>query len=90
MSSNKKVIWFHRARGILWALFGALSFAMGWQNNVALVWFASVYANALTDWGAGEAADDRELKAQLQRMEKKQDRILELLDRRNDGDTASG
>lgn len=83
MSSNKKVIWFHRARGIAWAVFGLVSFMLGWQNNISLVWFASVYANALTDWGAGEAADDRELKAQLRRMEKKQDRIIEMLEGRD-------
>lgn len=75
MGKSKKVVWFHRARGVAWAFFGLISFMMGWQNNISLVWFASVYANALTDWGAGEAADDRELHAKL-------DKILELLEAR--------
>lgn len=79
MSQSKKVIWFHRARGICWGIFGLVSFIFGWQNNISLVWFASVYANALTDWGAGEAADDRELKAQLKRIEENQEEILSLL-----------
>jgi hypothetical protein len=79
LSGSNKTIWFHRARGIAWGLFGALSFVMGWQNNVALVWGASVYANAMTDWGAGEAADDRDLKERLERLERNQEEILRLL-----------
>lgn len=50
---------------MFWAAFGALSFAMGWQNIVALVWAASVYANVKSDYGAAEAADDREIMREL-------------------------
>lgn len=82
MAKSKRVIWFHRARGIAWGIFGLISFALGWQNNIGLVWVASVYANALTDWGAGEAADDTALQVQLKRMEAKQDEILSLLKER--------
>lgn len=79
MSSSKKVVWFHKVRGIAWGVFGLVSFIFGWQNNIALVWFASVYANALTDWGAGEAADDRALQEQMNRIEQQNAEILELL-----------
>lgn len=59
-------VWFHRSRAVLWALIGAVSFLLGWQNSVVLVWVASVYANVVSDWGAAEAADDRKV---LQRLD---------------------
>lgn len=82
MSSSKKIIWFHKARAFGWAILGGISFLLGLQNNVAMVWIASVYANFFTDWGAAEAADDRALQEQLQRIEAKLDRLL------GDGDDA--
>ncbi len=63
-------VWAHRIRAIGWAIAGAISFPLGWANSVALVWFASVYANVMTDWGAGEAADDREVIERLDRIER--------------------
>jgi hypothetical protein len=66
---TRRKVWFHRARACGWVLFGVLSFVMGWANSVVLVWVASVYANALTDWGAGEAADDRQVTERLDRIE---------------------
>lgn len=54
-------VWFHRSRAAAWALVGVLSFAYGWANSVALVWAASLYANIVSDWTAGEAADDRHI-----------------------------
>lgn len=68
MSARVKV-WFHRSRAVLWLLLGALSFTFGWQNSVALVWAASLYANIVSDWGAAEAADDREIVSRLRRIE---------------------
>lgn len=62
-------VWFHRTRAIAWAVVGLVSFPLGWADNIAVVWIASVYANALTDWGAGEAADDREIVDRLDRIE---------------------
>lgn len=62
-------VWFHRTRAIAWAVVGLVSFPLGWADNIAVVWIASVYANALTDWGAGEAADDREIVDRLNRIE---------------------
>lgn len=70
-------VWFHRTRAILWVLVGVLSFVFGWQNSVVLVWIASLYANVSTDWGNGEAADDRELTETLTRVEAKLDALLE-------------
>lgn len=66
----RRKVWFHRTRALGWLVLGAVSFALGLQNSVALVWGASVYANALTDWGAAEAADDREIISRLQRIER--------------------
>ncbi len=62
-------VWFHRSRAIVWALLGIVSFPLGWANSVALVWAASVYANVLTDVGAAEAADDRQILERLDRIE---------------------
>lgn len=59
-------------------IFGAFSFMMGWQNNVALVWAASVYANALTDWGAGEAADDHAVIDEIRKINDKLDQLYEF------------
>lgn len=61
-------ILFHKGSALAWAAFGALSFYMGWQNNVALVWMASVYANVKSDWTAAEAADDRAVVAEMARL----------------------
>lgn len=60
MTDTAKV-WFHRARAATWAVIGALSFTFGFANSVTLVWIASLYANVVSDWTAGEAADNREV-----------------------------
>lgn len=65
----KKKVALNKIMGIAWVLFGAIAFALGWQNSVALVWLASVYANAKTDWGTAEAADDRAILERLDRIE---------------------
>lgn len=57
----KRRVWFHRARAVAWALAGVAAFAFGWESSVAFVVVASVYANVVSDWGAAEAADDRDL-----------------------------
>jgi len=67
-------VWFHKARAVAWAVLGLVSFFMGWQNSVALVWGASVYANVVSDWTAGEAADDREIVERLRRIERQRGR----------------
>ena len=68
-------VWGHRALAVLWLVFGAVSFWQGWQESVALVWIASVYANTVGHWSAAEAADDHTLKDQLNRVEAKLDGI---------------
>lgn len=59
---------------MFWAVLGFISFVFGWQNNIAMVWIASVYANIKSDWGAAEAADDS---AVIQRLEHHQQMLQE-------------
>jgi hypothetical protein len=44
---------------------------------VTLVWIASLYANVVSDWTAGEAADDRATFDRLDTIEAKLDALLE-------------
>jgi hypothetical protein len=81
MTARRK-IWFHRSRAIIWLVVGALSFVFGWQNSVVLVWIASVYANTVSDLGAAEAADDREVTGRLDDVSERLDRIEALLEQR--------
>lgn len=62
-------VWFHRARAALWLIVGVLSFAFGWADSVVLVWVASLHANIVSDIGAAEAADDRDVMDRLERIE---------------------
>lgn len=62
-------VWLHRTLALAWIAFGVLSVLMGWQESVALVWFASVYANTVGHWSASEAADDHTLTDRLDRIE---------------------
>ena len=75
----KRKVWLNKVSGIAWALFGALAFVLGWQNSVALVWLASVYANAKTDWGTAEAADDSKVLKRFDQQDERLDRIEALL-----------
>lgn len=61
-------VWFHRTSAIIWL---ALIFPayIWWRESVAFVIAASIYANVKSDWGAAEAADDREVLARLDRIE---------------------
>jgi hypothetical protein len=58
-------VWFGRARGILWVLLGLISIPLGWAQSVALVWFASAYANAESGFATAEGADDRKVLAAI-------------------------
>lgn len=53
----------------MWVGVGIASFVFGFENSVVLVWIASLYANIVSDWGAAEAADDREIVDRLDRIE---------------------
>jgi|SRR6185312_14694108 len=59
-------VWLHRGRAAVWLAVGVATFAAGVADSVVLVWAASVYANVVSDWGAGEAADDREVTGRLE------------------------
>jgi hypothetical protein len=73
-------ITFHKARAVIWLLFGLVSFLLGWQNQVSLVWLASIYANVVSDWGAGEAADDEDVIKRLSQIEQALQKILATLE----------
>lgn len=62
-------IWIHRTRAIGWIITGALSFLFGFAHSITIVWIASLYANVVSDWTAGEAADNREIMARLDHLE---------------------
>lgn len=85
---RRKVI-FNKLSGVGWTLLGVLSFFMGWQNSVALVWIASVYANVKTDLGAAEAADDRKVLKELAAIRAEQaalkDMLVRVLEQRKEG-----
>jgi hypothetical protein len=68
-------VWFGRARGVLWLIGGLLALLFGVTDSVALVWWASVYANAESGFATAEGADDRavleaiaELRAEVRRL----------------------
>jgi hypothetical protein len=65
----RRRIWFHRSRAVGWVLLGAATFIFGFQDSVVMVWIASVYANVVSDWTAGEALDHRDLTKRLDRLE---------------------
>lgn len=65
----------HRADAAFWVVLGAVSFPIGWANSVVLVWIASVYANVKSGWSAAEAADNREVLAELRRVCERLERI---------------
>ena len=47
--TGARVVWFHRCRATLWALAYPATVALGVADSVALVWFASCYANVVSD-----------------------------------------
>lgn len=64
-------VWFHRGRAMAWVLIGVASYLFGWTESVTLVLIASLYANVVSDWGAAEAADNREVLRRIASLEKK-------------------
>jgi hypothetical protein len=61
-------IWFHRGRALIWVVL-TLAALRWWPTSVAFVMIMSGYANVVSDWTAGEAADDRDILERLQRIE---------------------
>lgn len=80
-TTTKRRIWFHRTRAGGWILVGVASFLFGWYDKVTLVWIASLYANVVSDWGAGEAADDRQLTQLIHKLQTNQESMQQQLDR---------
>jgi hypothetical protein len=61
-------VWFGRARAAAWLLIGAVAMLFGATDSVALVWWASVYANIESGMATATAADDREVLAELRAL----------------------
>jgi hypothetical protein len=61
-------VWFGRARAATWLLVGAAAQALGLTDSVALVWWASVYANVESGFATAEGADDRQVLAELRAL----------------------
>lgn len=72
----RRRILFHRVSAIVWILL-LIPALLWWRESLWFVIVASVYANVKSDWGAAEAADDRDLAHQLRALELKVDRLLE-------------
>lgn len=68
LASTQARVWFHRSRALVWVGAYVLTVYLGETGSVALVWFASVYANSVTDWSAAEAADDRGIMDKLEEI----------------------
>lgn len=67
MSTRAKV-WQYRIRALAWFPITAY-FLLTNPDAVWVVFLYSAYANFASDWSSGEAADDRELKAQIKSLE---------------------
>ena len=72
---NRRIL-FHRVSAIVWALL-LIPALLWWRESLWFVIVASIYANVKSDWGAAEAADDRDLARQMRALELKVDRLLE-------------
>lgn len=75
--SRRKVL-FHRASAVFWAVLIFPAY-LWWRDSVAFVIAASIYANVKSDWGAAEAADNRDVIQRLEGIENKQAEILDKL-----------
>lgn len=58
-------VWFGRARAFTWLAIGAVAWLLGATDSVALIWWASVYANVESGFATAEGADDRAVLAEL-------------------------
>lgn len=66
---TKAWVWFHRSGALIWTV-AVIPAYLWWKDSVTFVIAASIYANVKSDWGAAEAADDREVLDALARIEK--------------------
>lgn len=61
-------VWFGRARAAAWFVGGVVAMLLGKTDSVALVWWASVYANIESGMATAQAADDREVLAEVRAL----------------------
>jgi hypothetical protein len=78
------VIWFHRIGAILWTLM-IIPSMIWWKDAVWLVIIASLYANIKSDWGAAEAADDRQVLECLRQVLERLDELEQKIDQIREG-----
>jgi hypothetical protein len=64
---RRAVVLFHRFRAAAWVVVTAAA-AKWWPDSVLYVIIASGYANAVSDWAAAEAADDRTILRELEEL----------------------
>lgn len=65
---QQKIVWFHRIRAIAWVVL-AVPAVIWWADSILLAILLSLYANAVSDWGAAEAADDSVLLERIVHVE---------------------
>jgi hypothetical protein len=65
-------VWFGRVRAIAWLIGGLVALLAGATDSVALVWWASVYANAESGFATAEASNNKEVMEKLDRIERNQ------------------
>lgn len=63
-----RAVWFGRGRAAFWVLAGGVAWATGHADSVALVWWASVYANIESGMATATAADNREVLAEVRAL----------------------
>ncbi len=76
--SQQPMVWFHRGRAVAWLLL-AVPAVIWWADSILLAILLSLYANAVSDWGAAEAADDSRLLARVEHFARKLDVLIEEL-----------
>ena len=79
MSAKPRIVWFHRIRAIGWVLL-TVPAVIWWADSILLAILLSLYANAVTDWGAAEAADDSHVFKRIERIERL---LIEMRDSRD-------
>lgn len=67
--THTRRVWFHRTSALIWLTL-IIPALIWWRDSVTFVIVASIYANLKSDWSASEAADDRDVLARLDRIER--------------------
>jgi hypothetical protein len=64
---NRGRVLFHKCCSITWVLL-LIPSILWWHSSILWVIAISIYANIKSDWAAAEAADDRVVMGELQKM----------------------